>query len=247
MSSLYATLLTLLVLLTPPRPSEPARAGDVRVPAGYNRVAHAGRTAMEAGPGASFPLVRHIHKGAVVRVIGGPYNRRWYKALYRGQVGYIRGGHLRYTGLAGGRIAGLHHRVVVLSLARQQIEIYERGRLLLVSSATTGQPSLPTPTGASRVMEKRRNYTFVSPWPKGHRHYYKPTRIDYAIRYRDGGYYIHNAPWRTYHGYGTNVEHTDPDGVQRTGSHGCVNVPYWAMVTIYRWMEIGTVVRVVAK
>lgn len=247
MSSLYTALLMFLALLTPPRSSEPVAAGHAEVHAGYYRVAQVGRTALEAGPGARFPLVRHMHKGAVVRVIGGPYNRRWYKASYRRHVGYVRGEHLRYTGLAGARIAGRHHQVVVLSLTRQQIEIYEGGRLLLVSSATTGQPSLPTPAGASGVTEKHRNYLFVSPWPEGHRHYYRPTRVDYAIRYRTGGYYIHNAPWRPYHCYGTNVEHTDPDGVQRTGSHGCVNVPYWAMVTMYRWMEIGTVVRVVAK
>ena len=247
MSSLYTALLMFLALLTPPRSSEPVAAGHDKVHAGYYRVGYAGRVAMEAGPGARFPLVRQIHKGAVVRVIGGPYNRRWYKASYRGQVGYVRGKHLQYTGLAGAHIAGRHHRVVVLALARQQIEIYERGRLLLVSSATTGQPSLPTPTGSSRVTAKRRNYTFVSPWPKGHRHHYKPTQVDYAIRYRAGGYYIHNAPWRPYHGYGTNVEHTDPDGVRRTGSHGCVNVPYWAMLTVYRWMAIGTVVHVVAE
>ena len=247
MTGLYTTFLAFLAMLTPLVAPAPAAADDAALHTGYYRVAHVRRAAMRTMPGARSPLIRRIHQGAVVRVLHGRHNGGWYRVSYRGRAGYVRGQQLQYTGLAGRRIARRHHRVVVLSLARQQIEAYESGRPVLVSSVTTGQPALPTPTGASRVTKKLRDYPFVSPWPKGHRHYYKPTRVDYAIRYRAGGYYIHNAPWRPYHGYGTNVEHTDPDGVQRTGSHGCVNVPYWAMVTMYRWMDIGTVVRVVAK
>jgi lipoprotein-anchoring transpeptidase ErfK/SrfK len=105
---------------------------------------------------------------------------------------------------------------------------------------TTGRPELPTPTGTYSVLAKKSPTTFHSPWPKGSPYYYEPTHIEYAMLFRTGGFYIHDAPWKLYHGYGTNVAHTDPDGVQRTGSLGCVEMPAWSATWLYDWASVGT-------
>jgi lipoprotein-anchoring transpeptidase ErfK/SrfK len=48
-----------------------------------------------------------------------------------------------------------------------------------------------------------------------------------------GGYFIHDAPWRSWYGPGANLYN---------GTHGCVNVPYGPMATLWSWAPIGTTV-----
>ena len=54
--------------------------------------------------------------------------------------------------------------------------------------------------------------------------------MQYTLWFREGGYAIHDAPWRSSYGPGT----------QAYGSHGCVNVPMPTMTTLYNWAEVGT-------
>ena len=48
--------------------------------------------------------------------------------------------------------------------------------------------------------------------------------------YDDGGYFIHDAPWRTVYGPGANVT---------SGTHGCVNVPLSTTALLYEWAAVG--------
>lgn len=212
----------------------------------YSRVVNAAYLRMRTGPGYGYAVRMNMNKGEVVSILAGPYNGSWYKVSYRGVVGYANSYWLQHSGLAGASIARSYYKVVVVSLARQQVEAYEGGRPVLVTAATTGQPDLATPTGTYGVLAKLSPYKFVSPWPKGSKYYYESAWANYAVRYRSDGYYIHDAPWRPYYGYGTNVGHYDPDGAWRTGSHGCVNVPLWAESQLFNWIRVGTVVKVVS-
>ena len=135
----------------------------------------------------------------------------------------------------------------MVSLARQQMELYQGGKLHLVTAVTTGRPELRTPAGTFRVIAKLSPYTFKSPWPPGSPYWYPDSVSQYAVRFATRGHYLHDAPWRPYNGYGTDVPHYDPDGGFRTGSHGCVNVPAWAMPTVYSWASIGTYIRIVSS
>lgn len=45
-----------------------------------------------------------------------------------------------------------------------------------------------------------------------------------------GGYYLHDAPWRTWYGPGSNIQ----DGWQ-----GCVNIPLAPLSALYRWARLG--------
>jgi hypothetical protein len=133
-------------------------------------------------------------------------------------------------------------QVVVISLNKQQLWAFQNGQLVMTSLVTTGMPQLPTPRGTFHIMMKESNVWFYSPWPYGSPFYYSPEHINYAMLFRAGGFYIHDAPWRETFGPGTNVPHIEPDGKHATGSHGCVNMPTSTAYLLYRWIGIGATV-----
>ncbi len=145
--------------------------------------------------------------------------------------------------------AGVPHyggQVILVSLSQQWLWAYQDQRLMLASPVTTGMPQLQTPRGAYAVQRKETNVTFYSLWPPGSPFYYSPEHINYAMYFRDIGYYIHDAPWRHAFGPGTEYPHTDADGTRETGSHGCVNMPTPAAAALYSWVGIGARVIIVA-
>jgi lipoprotein-anchoring transpeptidase ErfK/SrfK len=137
--------------------------------------------------------------------------------------------------------AGKH---IVISLSRQTLYAYTGDHLDLQTYVTTGNPALPTPTGSYSVMTKQSPFWFISPWPIGSPYYYAPSLSNFAMLFRSGGYYIHDAPWRSAYGPGTNG--AGQPGTNYGGTHGCVNVPYNAMVALWNWTSIGTAVFVVS-
>jgi len=124
-------------------------------------------------------------------------------------------------------------REILVSISKQHLWAYDHRRLVVDAVVVTGRPELPTPTGTFRVFAKRSPYRFVSPWPKGSPYYYDPLWSNYAMEFADGGYFIHDAPWRTDWG---------PGADQRDGSHGCVNVQSGPMSTLYAWARLGDLV-----
>jgi lipoprotein-anchoring transpeptidase ErfK/SrfK len=136
-------------------------------------------------------------------------------------------------------------QVVLVSITQQWLWAYQDGRMVMASAVTTGMPQLPTPTGTYHISMKESNVWFYSPWPYGSPFYYTPEHVDYAMLFRSGGFYLHAAAWRHAFGPGTNVPHTDPDGTQETGSHGCVNLPVDAAGALYGWIGIGATVIIV--
>jgi len=242
--TLVCALVVGVALTSPIAHAAPALSAPVA--GGYARVANAACLRLRTGPGTGYPIVTCMRQGEIVHVLSGPSNGVWYRVSYQNATGYSSGAYLVNTGLAGASIASHYARVIVVSLARQQVEAYQNGRLVLIAAATTGQPALPTPVGITTVTAKRTNIWFISPWPPGSPYYYSPAFIHEAMLFRSGGYYLHDASWRPYYGYGTSVRHLDPDGVWRTGSHGCVNLPQWAASQLYAWVTLGTVVDVVS-
>lgn len=132
---------------------------------------------------------------------------------------------------------------IVISLSRQTLYAYDGTKLFVQTLVTTGNPSLPTPPGNYTIMAKYHPYEFISPWPLGSPYYYAPSPVSYAMLFRTGGYFIHDAPWRYAFGPGTNG--AGQPGTNHGGSHGCVNTPLGPMVALYFWTPIGTPVDVV--
>jgi lipoprotein-anchoring transpeptidase ErfK/SrfK len=123
------------------------------------------------------------------------------------------------------------NKVIVISIEHQSLTAYENGKPVLSTLVTTGRPALPTPRGTFHVMAKYSPYQFISPWPKSSPYWYPSAWVKYAMLFANDGYFLHDAPWRTAYGPGTNTTN---------GTHGCVNIPLGAMTFLYRWAPIGT-------
>lgn len=131
---------------------------------------------------------------------------------------------------------------ITISLSRQRLRAWEGHRVVLVTPITTGNAALPTPVGRFQVYARYSPYTFVSPWPAGSPYWYPTSRANFALEFLRG-YFIHDAPWRSVYGPGSNGG-AGP-GTNYGGTHGCVNVPYNAARFLYSWAPIGTTVHVV--
>lgn len=134
---------------------------------------------------------------------------------------------------------------IVVSLSQQKMTVYDNGKVVYTSLVTTGMPALRTPTGTFTIFRKISNVTFYSPWPKGSPYYYSPEHVDYALQITTGGIYLHDSPWRSVYGPGTENPHRDPRFGEETGSHGCVNMSYAASLWLYKWAPTGTRVKIV--
>jgi lipoprotein-anchoring transpeptidase ErfK/SrfK len=126
-------------------------------------------------------------------------------------------------------------KLIVVSLASQSLTFYQDGKIIATTVVATGRPALPTLTGTFHIKAKYSPYQFISPWPKSSPYWYASAWTNYAMLYDDGGYFIHDAPWRTVYGPGANLTN---------GTHGCVNVPYTTMAFLYKWASVGTTVQV---
>ena len=138
----------------------------------------------------------------------------------------------------------VNYKRIVVSLSQQKLTAYDGSSVFLTSLVTTGNRALPTPTGTYTIMGKFHPFTFRSPWPKSSPFYYPPSLTQWAMLFRAGGYFIHDAPWRSVFGPGSNAAVGKP-GSNYTGTHGCVNVPNDVAQKLYAWAPIGTVVQVV--
>lgn len=139
---------------------------------------------------------------------------------------------------------GVTYDRLVVSLSKESLTAYEGNTALFSTLVTTGNPALPTPVGVFPVLAKYTPFTFHSPWPKGSPFWYADSPVTYAMLFDNRGYYVHDSPWRTDYGPGTNATVGTP-GQNYTGSHGCVNVPLDVMTRIFNWAPIGTAVQVV--
>lgn len=165
-------------------------------------------------------------------------------------------------------------RVILVSLARQRLYAYQDGALAFTFTVETGRAELPTPTGVYHVFLKQcsdlrwtsnsgpttshnvncvehngdgHQAMFVSPWPKGSPNWYAPTHINYAMEFKEGGFYLHDAWWHVAFGPGANVPHQLADGTWETGSHGCVGMRIPDAERLYAWTTIGVPVYVRAN
>jgi lipoprotein-anchoring transpeptidase ErfK/SrfK len=124
-------------------------------------------------------------------------------------------------------------KTIVVSLSRQVLTAYQDGTPVLTTLVATGRPALPTPVGTYSVFLRQSGFYMTSPWPVTSPYWYPRSYVNFGLEFAGGGYYIHDAPWRSWYGPGSNVYN---------GTHGCVNVPYNAMVFLWNWAPNGTTV-----
>jgi lipoprotein-anchoring transpeptidase ErfK/SrfK len=129
-------------------------------------------------------------------------------------------------------------KVIVVSVLKQELMALQDGVVLQDTVVTTGRPALPTPPGLYHIFYKSSPYHMHSPWPPGNKYWYPDVDMKYAMEFIDGGYFLHDAPWRTHFGPGSDSENG--------GTHGCINVPNGPMGWLYPWADMGTTVVVLA-
>jgi lipoprotein-anchoring transpeptidase ErfK/SrfK len=135
-------------------------------------------------------------------------------------------------------------QVIVVSLSQGLLTAYANGDQVYSSLIISGRPGLETPTGTYHVFAKLSPTTFYSSWPKSSPYYYEPTHINYALEFREGGFFLHDSWWHTVYGPGKSGWHYDPTYGWQYGSHGCVSMPLSAARWLYNWASIGTVVQI---
>jgi lipoprotein-anchoring transpeptidase ErfK/SrfK len=210
----------------------------------FGRVIDVAYAALRTAPNTTAPKAIKIPHGQIAGILASGFygsGTYWYKATYRGKVGYVQTRRIQKITLVGKTLATQYERVIVVARKQQHLEVWDHGRLMLITAVTTGRPELPTPLGTTKITAKQSPHLFVSPWPYGSPYYYDPGWAEYALLFRSGGFWFHDTHYRPENGFGigTNVPHIDPDGVDRTGSRGCVNTPYWAVRMLYGWGRVG--------
>jgi lipoprotein-anchoring transpeptidase ErfK/SrfK len=124
-------------------------------------------------------------------------------------------------------------KVIVVSTDQERLVALQDGVVVLNTLVTTGRPSLPTVLGTFHIFYKDTNYHMCTPpqW-RGTRYDYGCVWVPYVMEFESSGYFIHDAPWRTHYGPGSDSENG--------GTHGCVNVQETQMRWLYSWTPIGT-------
>ncbi len=134
--------------------------------------------------------------------------------------------------------------LIVISISKQNLTVYNKGQVVFVSLVTTGMPQAYTPTGTFQVIGKTTNRYFGP--PAGSNLHYAPEHINYALQLTEGGIFIHDSAWRSVYGPGTNLPHHDPEFGDESGSHGCINSPLNIAYWLYKSIAMGTTVQIVS-
>ncbi|GAC1658092.1 MAG: hypothetical protein NVS9B1_17260 [Candidatus Dormibacteraceae bacterium] len=134
-------------------------------------------------------------------------------------------------------ITRLPHKVILISLAAQELWAYEDGGLAVHTLITTGRPALPTDVGLMRVYRKNSPWLMRSLWPPSSPYWYPDLTVRYAMWFHPAGEAIHDSWWRSWYGPSSNLG--------GYGSHGCVGLPYGPIDALYAWTPVDTPVVVI--
>lgn len=113
-----------------------------------------------------------------------------------------------------------------VDLATQSLELFMNDVKVNEVLVSTGIKTLPTPTGTFSIMRKRPVVHYKGPG-------YDLPNTKWNLEFTKG-YYIHGAYWHNQFGI-------------KPVSHGCVNIAYKDMESIYSFMNVGDKVKVFGK
>jgi lipoprotein-anchoring transpeptidase ErfK/SrfK len=135
---------------------------------------------------------------------------------------------------------------IFISVSKEALWAYDGSKQVTYTLVTNGGPDTPTVPGTYHVEWKAAGLVMHSPWPKSSPLYYAPSKTNFALLYNaNGGYYLHDAPWRWHFGPGSNSVAGQPGG-SYTGTHGCTNIPFDVMEQLFNWADVGTLITIVA-
>lgn len=134
-------------------------------------------------------------------------------------------------------------KLILVSTEKQWAWVYQDGKVVYNTPVTSGGPELPTDHGVFHILDKVSPFVFHSPFPPSSPYYYLPSPVTYWMPFDSDQQGLHDAPWRSYFGPGSNLAPTDlGTGNFIEGTHGCVNLPFAAAQFIWDFAPIGTTV-----
>lgn len=139
----------------------------------------------------------------------------------------------------------MSNQVFVVSLVEQTLRLYQNGQLVRAFQITSGQYDKPSPPGLWSIFLRQSPTKFKSSEPKGSAFWYPDTNINFAMEYRDDGYFFHDSWWRVNYGPGSNFPHYDTGGDETfsgNGSHGCINMQEGDANWLYTHSSYGAAV-----
>ena len=134
-------------------------------------------------------------------------------------------------------VGKLPPKVILVSIAGEELWAYDNGSLVVHTLITTGRPELPTDVGLMRVYRKNSPWLMRSPWGPGSPYWYPDLTVRYAMWFHPSGEAIHDSWWRGWYGPGSNLG--------GYGSHGCIGLPYGPIEALFAWTPIDTPVVVI--
>ena len=126
---------------------------------------------------------------------------------------------------------------IEVDIEAQHVWYYEDHELRFESDCVTGKdsdPSRRTPKGVYDIYNKEKNRTLRGEVDASGRPSYE-SFVNFWMPFYEGCG-LHDASWRG--SFGGSIYLYD-------GSHGCVNLPYWAAESLYNMVEVGTPVIVI--
>jgi lipoprotein-anchoring transpeptidase ErfK/SrfK len=111
-------------------------------------------------------------------------------------------------------------RWIEVNLARQRLNAWQNGKIVMTSAISSGRARTPTVRGTYRIYIK-----LVDTRMRGCCPFYNIAHVPYTM-YFYRGYGLHGAWW--HNNFGTPM------------SHGCVNLPVPFSKRLFEWASVGT-------
>jgi lipoprotein-anchoring transpeptidase ErfK/SrfK len=134
----------------------------------------------------------------------------------------------------------------IASKGEQTLRVYQNGQLVKAFQITSGQYARPSLPGLWSILYRVSPTTFKSTDPKGSTYWYPDTRVDYAMEYHVGGYFINDSWWRASYGPGTNFPHQDKSNsaFANNGAKGGIDMATQDAAWLYQHTSLGDTVLV---
>ena len=114
---------------------------------------------------------------------------------------------------------------IEVDMGYQHMYYYQNGYLIFESDFVSGNVNIPdraTPEGIYTLYAKQSPAVLKGPIKENGKPEYE-TEVSFWMPF-NGGVGFHDAEWQPYFG---------GDLYLTNGSHGCINLPYWAAATLY--------------
>lgn len=117
-------------------------------------------------------------------------------------------------------------KTIKVSLKEQRLRYYTGKYLVKEIKISSGVASKPSPKGTFKIDKKMPSHLYA-----GEGYFYPNTKWNMRFKFnKAGSYYIHGAYWHNDFG--------------KPKSHGCINVAYKDVETLYNWAPVGTPVTI---